>query len=314
MSAPLHPGLARLRAAGKVTVGLMTPAPTAPGVMADPTAWRHTAALAEDLGFAGLWARDVPLAIAQGAAGQVAELDDPFTWLTWLAAATRHITVGTAAVVLPLRHHIHLANSALSLDRLSSGRFVLGLGTGDRAEEFAAFGRERSQRANAFRDTWPLVRSALSVTESQRDLFRHSTGGYLTGPPPAQPIPMLAIGSSGQTLQWIARHADGWATYYRPSRAQRDRFGLWRQALEQTGRVGNRPLLVQSMQLKLDPQPAAVTRQLPLGLHTGSHGLLDYLREAHELGVDHLMLNIDPGSRSLDEVLAELGQEVLPRL
>lgn len=304
-TASFNAGYRSLRHPERATIGLMTPDSPQPGP------WRHTARLAERQGFAALWTRDVPLMIPQGPAQQAVSLDDPFAWLAWLAAATENIALGTAAAVLPLRHPNHLAKSALSVDRLSGGRFILGLGSGDRQEEFASFNQDRAQRATDFREKWPLLRSALGVTSSERELFRQSTGGYPVLHPPEQRIGQLVIGSSRQTLQWIARHAEGWATYYRPSQVQRGRFELWRQAQQQVHGDAGRLLLIQSMQLQLEQDPSAPARELPLGLRGGARAISAYFAQAHALGVDHLILNIVPGPRPLDEVIQQLGEEVL---
>ncbi|MEW6384878.1 MAG: LLM class flavin-dependent oxidoreductase, partial [Pseudomonadota bacterium] len=110
-----------------LSLGLMTP--VAAHGLADPREARRIARLADDLGFAALWTRDVPLMVPQGPDATTSALDDPFLWLGMLAAATERIVVGSAAIVLPLRHPLQVAKSALSLDRISDGRFVLGLGS-----------------------------------------------------------------------------------------------------------------------------------------------------------------------------------------
>lgn len=92
------------------------------------------AARADALGFAALWVRDVPL--NSPAYPDPIGHSDPFVLLGALAAMTRRITLATGAIVLPLRHPLHIAKAALSLDALSGGRFLLGLGSGDRPSEF----------------------------------------------------------------------------------------------------------------------------------------------------------------------------------
>lgn len=91
----------------------------------------ETARLADRLGFAALWVRDVPLydPVEFGDAGSVFEI---FTHLGYLAAVTRRIVLGTAAVVLPLRKPLLVAKAAATVDHLSGSRFVLGLAGGDR--------------------------------------------------------------------------------------------------------------------------------------------------------------------------------------
>src|SRR3546814_10509514 len=56
--------------------------------------------------------------------------------------------------------------------------------------------------------------------------------GFEIRPAAETGVPMLAVGSGGQTLEWIARNAAGWATYHRPPAVQRDRHALWRRAVD----------------------------------------------------------------------------------
>jgi alkanesulfonate monooxygenase SsuD/methylene tetrahydromethanopterin reductase-like flavin-dependent oxidoreductase (luciferase family) len=153
----------------------MTPLDRTPGQASDPARELALASHAAALGVAALWTRDVPLIIPQGIAQgnerEAAVLDEPFVWLSALAFAAPQAAIGTAAAVLPLRHPLHLAKAAWSLDRLSGGRMILGLGSGDRPEEFAAFrrGRGRATRCSASAGRccarrWRRVRSRPCAT------------------------------------------------------------------------------------------------------------------------------------------------------
>lgn len=301
----------RVFVSGRLTLGLMTPVDARPDRMADVGEALALAALADRLGFAALWTRDVPLMVPQGSDNTASALDDPFLWLSAMAAATRDIAIGAAAIVLPLRHPLHVAKSALSLDRLSAGRFVLGMGSGDRPAEFAAFGEDLDQRAETFRERWATVRAALSPVASEREAVVAASGGYELMHPPSSRIPMMVVGSARQSLQWIATHADAWATYHREEARQEGRIDLWQRALSQKG-VGGKPF-VQSVQLELLDDPHAAPEPLALGLRTGRHALIAYLRRMHAMGVGHVLFNLGRG-RSAREVIQELGAEVLPRL
>lgn len=303
-----NPAYAALFPGQGLSLGLMTP--VASQGLADPHQARRIARLADDLGFAALWARDVPLMVPQGPDAVASALDDPFLWLGMLAAATERIVIGSAAIVLPLRQPLQVAKSALSLDRISGGRFVLGLGSGDRPEEFAAFGEDLESRAATFRERWTLLRAALSPAADERTAVLQATGGFDVLPAPATRIPMLVVGTARQSLQWIAREAEGWATYHREEAAQEGRIGLWQQALAQRG--GPAKPFVQSMLLDLQADPQAPPEPLPLGLKVGREGLREYLLRVHAQGVAHVMFNLIDNGRTMDDVLREIGEQVLP--
>lgn len=301
------------RPGGGMGLGLMTPAPRSAGVMADPAQAQELAARAETRGLAALWVRDVPLAIPQGEANLASALDDPFQWLGLLAGATETIALGTAAAVLPLRHPLHLAKTALSLDRLSAGRLLLGVATGDRPEEFEPFGAALADRRDEFRDRWVLLRSALSPHDDERRALLEATAGHELMVAPARRIPQIVVGSAKQTLQWTAAHADAWATYYRPLEEQTGRFDLWRQAVRQRGQ-GNDPALIQSMSLDLLADPDAPAQEISLGLRTGSRALVERLHRYREIGLDHCILAQATDERPTAEIIDQLGAEVVPHL
>lgn len=298
----------------RLTVGLITPFIEIPGQMASVADTLKLAALADELNFAALWTRDVPLAIPQGSANVASTLDDPFLWLAQLAFATRRIAVGTAAIVLPLRHPLHVAKASLSLDRLSGGRFILGLGSGDRPEEFASFGENLDARRDSYRDRWPVVRAALTPAGADRQALLDASGGYELMTPPEHRIPMLVVGSARQSLQWIAEHADGWATYHRPEKRQKGRIELWQRAIAQRSNVNLHKPFIQSVQLDLLADPTAPSEPIELGLRSGRHGLVDYLRTIHDLGVGHVILALANNGRPVAEVLHELSEDVMPRI
>lgn len=299
-----------------ITLGLMTPlgSELGRGEMVPVDRSIHLAQQAEAAGFRGLWVRDVPLAIPQGLSPenqQAVFLDDPFLILGAMAQATSTITIGTAATVLPLRHPLHVAKSALTLDRLSAGRFVLGIGSGDRLEEFEIFDKSLDDRRDDIRQGWSLLRAALSPDEDARAPLLSATGGHAPTTPPPKRIPLITVGSARQTVQWIVRNADGWATYYRPAEQQVGRLDLWNQARETIKNPANdSPLLISSMGLELVADGAPTTAEL--GLRTTSQDLITHLHTMRDLGIDHVILNIS--GRQAEEMIDQIGTEVIPHL
>ena len=87
---------------------------------------RRAARQAEDLGFAEVWVSD-HLAVPASASYPPAFLYEPVVSLTWAAAATERIGLGTTVLVLPYRHPLHLSKELASLDLFSWGRLVLGV-------------------------------------------------------------------------------------------------------------------------------------------------------------------------------------------
>ena len=166
---------------------------------------------ADALDFAAVWARDVPVfdTINFGDAGSV---HDVFTLLGYLAAITHRIALGTAAVVLPLRHPLMVAKAAASADVLSGGRLILGVASGDRPVEYPLLGLDFEARGQDFRTAVDYLRAAWEPGGLPVDGQRIPTLDLL--PRPLQHgIPMVVAGQAQQSNEWLASRMDGRFTY-----------------------------------------------------------------------------------------------------
>lgn len=261
---------------------------------------------ADELGFSAIWVRDVPL--NSPAYPDPVGHSDPWVLLGALAASTRLIALATGAIVLPLRHPLHIAKAALSMEVLSSGRFVLGLGSGDRPSEFAAFDRNVHDRRELFRSNWAALSDALDGhvgSQTGEDQFE-------IRPRSGRCVPLVAVGSSSQSLEWIARNASAWMTYHRPLAAQKDRIALWHGAVKRTTTEFRG--MGQAMALDLLDTPSDRIDEINLGYRTGPEGLLDILSALRNLGVHHVAFNLLINGRKAIADLEIIAREVLPRL
>ncbi len=209
----------------RLSIGLTLPLLRGGRTVADFNEQLELAALADSLGFRALWVRDVPLNSADYP-DPVGHLD-PWVLLGALAARSRRIVLASGAIVLPLRHPLHIAKGALSVATLSGGRFVLGLGSGDRPPEYAAFGVDAETRRDRYRRHWDIVAAALGVpSRVLPDETPPDAPDFTLLPRGDAAVPMLAVGSGGQSVDWIARNAIGWMTYHRDPDTQRSRYSM----------------------------------------------------------------------------------------
>jgi len=153
------PGFQRMFAQGHLTVGVFFPIEAFQRDQPTMRDQERLAVRAEELGYAALWTRDVPLRDPNF--GDLGQVYDPWVWLGWIAAQTREIALATGSIVLPLRHPLHTAKAAASVDRLSRGRFVMGVASGDRPVEFPAFGVPTDEREVLFRESIAVIRKVL---------------------------------------------------------------------------------------------------------------------------------------------------------
>ena len=109
-----------------------------PGV--SPDALARTTTLIEALGYHLVMISDHVAPTPDVAAKYPTPLYDPFTTLGWLAAATRRVELGTTVIIIPYRSPLLTARMAATVDRLSGGRFIFGVGVGWAKQEFEALG------------------------------------------------------------------------------------------------------------------------------------------------------------------------------
>ncbi|MEM7308182.1 MAG: LLM class oxidoreductase [Planctomycetota bacterium] len=296
---------------GRLSVGLVVPLESYP-TDAVPTMERHLerVQLAEALGFAAVWLRDVPFQVPSfGDAGQTF---DPFVYLGLLAGRTERIALGVASVVLPLRHPAHVAKAAASADVLSGGRLLLGVASGDRPEEYPALGQAFEERGARFRSSFEYLRRMATPYPAFDGEHGRSPGGIDLLPKPASGrLPLLLTGSSRQDPEWLARHGDGWMVYPRNAAAQarliRDRRARGRAAGE-PNKPAMQPLYVDLVEdLGAPPQP------IHLGLRLGPDALVAHLEALERAGVNHVALNLRFQRLDVEATLERLAQHVLPR-
>lgn len=263
----------------------------------------------ESGGFSTLWCRDVPL--LDPSFGDGGQLYDPFVWLGYIAGQTRDIALGTGSIILPLRAPIDLAKAAASVDRLTDGRLIMGVASGDRPVEYSAYQVPFEPRGESFQHALQFIRSTTHRPADWDDqLAARSRNVELLPKSHAGDVPMLVTGHSRQSLEWIAEHSDGWLTYPRPLAQQKMAFARWQTACDETG-VTWKPFS-QSLYIDLAADPDATAQPIHLGYRLGRTKLIEHLNALQDIGVNHVAFNLRFSTRPIDDVLAELIEQVVP--
>lgn len=294
----------------RMSVGLVLPL-EAYAVGAEPTMRDHldAAQLAERLGFASLWLRDVPFNVPSfGDAGQIF---DPFVYLGALGAVTERIALGTASIILPLRHPAHVAKAAATADVLSAGRLLLGVASGDRPEEYPAMAQSYPDRGARFRDSVEYIRASATSYPRLDGAQGNLSGAIDLLPKPSGPrLPLLVTGGSQQSPDWIAENGDGWMTYPRDAVSQGRVIADYRARLAAAGQP-DKPVM-QSLYIDLLDDAGASARPIHLGFQSGTDFLRRYLREIETLGINHVALNLRFNQAPIDTTLKRLADDLLP--
>jgi probable F420-dependent oxidoreductase len=141
---------------------------------------------------------------------------EPVVAMTWLAAATSAIEIGTNILVLPQRNPVLLAKELSTLDEFSAGRVILGIGAGWAKEDFDAMGVDFHVRGKR---TDEMIAAMRALWESDAASFSgdffHFRDAYCY-PKPTRRVPILAGGESMPAMRRVARTADGWLPYNLP--------------------------------------------------------------------------------------------------
>lgn len=303
--------LNKIAAPSKLSLGLVFPLEAYKGSIATMKDQENLAKKAEALGFSALWFRDVPFNDPNfGDAGQ---LYDPWVYMTHIMNQTKEIVLASGSIILPLRHPVHTAKAMQSLQELSGGRFLMGIASGDRPVEYPAFNKELAERAELFREAFAYIKALTG------DFPKHNSQhfGQLNGqidllPKTEHKTSFLVTGHSGQSLDWIAKNADGWLYYPRNFDFLRSSMANWKAALAKQEQ-GWKPYM-QSLYIDLLEEENASPSPIHLGFRSGSDYLKTHLNWLRSFDVNHVILNLKYSSRPAQDVVEQLGEEVLPHL
>lgn len=306
-----NPGYAQVVQPGKLTFGLVFPIEAYKGDMPTMQDQVELAQYADQNGFSSLCFRDVPL--RDPSFEDIGQVFDPWVYLGYITAQTQKIALMTTSLITTLRHPIHTAKAAASVDQLSGGRLLLGLATGDRPLEYPAFNIDFENRGEVFQEHFELIQQYWSTSfETISSSYGHMRKADLVPKPVASRVPMFVTGHSQNSLDWIAQHADGWITYGRDPYRQQLVMREWKQALERQVGGQFKPFL-QAMSLDLQPNPDVLPHPIHGGYMIGRNSLIGVLQDLQELGVNHVAFGLKYSSRPAKEVLQELVEYVLPQ-
>jgi probable F420-dependent oxidoreductase len=292
------------------------------GRAAGPEVLTEAAGQAERLGFDAVWSAErivQPWSIAttypyaEGGAFIVPP-DRPFldamTSLAFLAGRTERVRLGISVLVLPYRHPLYWARAAATLDRLSSGRFILGAGVGWMAEEFAALDAPFVERGAASDEQLEILGLLRGEERASFEGRHYRFRDVALQPKPAMPV---WIGGEGRRARRRAgRFGDAWFPYFvrvTPGELGRLHEEVRREAAG-AGRDPNAVALAACRSIEL--MPAAVKAE-PDMLRGSAEQVAEALRAHAEAGVLHLALQFTaPRWPERAEQIERFAAEVMP--
>ncbi len=164
-------------------------------------------------------------------------ITDPLTWLAFIGAVTDRIKLGTGILILPEHNPVLLAKEAATVDRLTDGRLLLGIGVGWLKEEFEALGVPWERRTARTEEYMAAMRPLWNEEEPTFDGEFVSYVRARCSPQPARPggVPIIVGGHSEAAARRAGRLGDGYFPVAGPDQVA-DLVGIVRQSAEEAGR------------------------------------------------------------------------------
>jgi alkanesulfonate monooxygenase SsuD/methylene tetrahydromethanopterin reductase-like flavin-dependent oxidoreductase (luciferase family) len=234
--------------------------------------------------------------------------DEGWTHLVWLAASTRRIRIASRVLGVPYRNPALVAKMAETLDRLSGGRLILGLGAGSGDDEFRAMGLAEASVGDRITDLEDAIEILHGLWRDDTSTYqgrRLATIAARITPKPDHSIPIW-LGTAGpRGLGLVGRVADGWIPsmpYVSPPNA-RSKIEVIHRAAERAGRDAEHLELIFNLRVAFEPGAAADLAGTP-------HQIAERLRGF--LGLGFTGFNLQPVGRDRTAELARLAADVLP--
>jgi probable F420-dependent oxidoreductase len=272
---------------------------------------REAALLAEELGYDSIWTTDH---IMMNRAAQVPyhTIFEALSTLAWLAGLTSRVKLGVSILVLTQRNPVLVAKEAATIDRLSGGRLVLGVGAGWHQAEFDYLNADFRRRGRIFDEGIRIMRHLWTTPEEPFHGEFHNFEDQRFGPPPVQPNgpPILVGGLSQSALERAVRYGDGWHA----SRIAPDQFEVSARELARLAPDRKLPLsLRMNISAQRGPQPDERGGRFVMG---GSlTEIFDDVRRYEDAGCSFIAIQPWEGDRpAFVDLVRRFASEVIAKL
>ncbi len=288
------------------------------GPVGSPEAVAAVARRAEELGYDSLWTIERLLwpvkpqtpypATPDGVLpGEYKHALDPLDVLTFAAAQTRRIALGTSVLDMPYYNPVMLARRLATIDRLSHGRLRIGLGLGWSKDEMDAAGADMRRRG-AMADEFLQVLKAVWGPDPVefKGKFYRVPKSYISQKPVQKPHPPIYLAAfAPPALERLALHADGWNPVGIPAEGMGQMFGSIRKMAAEAGREPDTLAMIVRANLEITDKPLGKER----AIFSGSPGqIAEDISACERIGAHELFFDPTFQAKSADQWLELMEQ------
>jgi probable F420-dependent oxidoreductase len=262
---------------------------------------KRMATTAEALGYDSIWLGDHLLYRNEG--------DTPKgPWEAWtmmaaIAAVTERVEIGPLVACTSFHNPAMIAKKTATLDEVSQGRIILGLGAGWNEPEYAAFGFPYDHRVSRFKEAFTIIRRLLDGETVTFDGEYYQTDEVLLHPPgPRKHVPLMVGSGSPRMLEITVPYVDSWNAWYAWFNNRPEELKPWLEKVDAAcEKAGRDPAEIERTCAILVQMPDGSGRSVMHSEDAGTQPLsgepeamADALRKFADIGISHVQLVMDP--------------------
>jgi len=276
---------------------------------------------AEELGFDSVWVSD-HVVVPDRYVGRFSKVFyDPFILLSAIAAQTKKIKLGTSVIILPYRNPIVVAKMVATLDMLSEGRVIFGVGTGWMREEFDTLGVPHSERG---RRTDEYIRIFKELWENDEprfegEFFRFSKIKFYPKPFQKPYPPIWVGGASKKAIKRAVQFGNGWhPTWVSPEDMEREITYITNLAKNSRRELKDFVFSVRNRFRIFDssddvPERTEAGERSPFSLCGTAKEIKNHIKHYEEVGVSHLVVDVvAEGVKKMFDMIERFAVEIIP--
>jgi probable F420-dependent oxidoreductase len=234
---------------------------------------------------------------------------DPLDALTYVAALTKRIRLGTSVLDMPYHNPVVLARRLTTIDVLSNGRLSVGLGLGWNKDEMDATNADITKRGALADEFLPLLKAIWTTNPVEfHGKFFNVPKSYIDLKPVQKPHPPIYMGAFvPAALKRLAKHADGWNPVFLPVPVMAEMFNTTKQMAKEAGRDPSAIAMVIHAGVDITEKPLGKDRPIFSG---SLEQISDDVKASAKIGAEEVFFDpaFSPGGQSLDRWLSLLEQ------